>query len=245
MIRPIAGQQLVGNNMKKYLLLASLALSAIIPTAAAIAADLDLPPPPPPVEHLRPATYDWSGFYAGAWLGTACIDGTLTDNVTAGTPTYLNAGCGYKGGVLAGYNHQIDNIVFGIEGDWGMSNDIVYNNDLTADFRFKLDNIATLRGRVGYAFDDTMIYLAAGGAYVQGEYNYIVGPTGPNGTKADQFGWTAGMGMEHAFTDQVRFRLEETYTSLGDGHYAGTCTCDLTNHWGKEWETKAALIWAF
>ena len=36
MIRPIAGQQLVGNNMKKYLLLASLALSAIIPTAAAI-----------------------------------------------------------------------------------------------------------------------------------------------------------------------------------------------------------------
>ncbi|MDE2447227.1 MAG: outer membrane beta-barrel protein, partial [Alphaproteobacteria bacterium] len=149
--------------MKKFLLLSSLALSAIIPTAAAIAADLDLPPPPPPVEQLRPATYDWTGFYAGGWVGTACIDGTLTDVTNA--KTYLNAGCGYKGGIMAGYNHQIDNIVFGVEGDWGMSNDIVHNIDPTADFRFKLDSIATIRGRLGYAMDDTLFYITAGGAY--------------------------------------------------------------------------------
>ena len=241
MITPIAGQQLVGNKMKKYLLLASLALSAIIPTAAAIAADLDLPPPPPPVEHLRPATYDWSGFYAGAWVGTACIDGTLTDNTAA--ITYLNAGCGYKGGVLAGYNHQIDNVVFGVEADWGMTTDIVHNIDPTADFRFKLDNLATLRGRLGYAIDDTLLYVTAGGAYAQGEYNGIVWPA-PSGLKQDQFGWVAGLGVEHAFNDSLRFRLESLYTKLGDAAYTSAC-CNITNHWGNEWETKAALIWAF
>ena len=248
MFHPIAGQQLVGTTMKKYLLLVTIALSAIIPTATAIAADLDLPPPPPPVEQLRPATYDWSGFYAGGWVGTACIDGTVLENLTgppATSVTYLNAGCGFKGGIVGGYNHQIDNIVFGLEGDWGMSDDIVHNTQAGADFRFKLDSIATLRARLGYAFDDTMFYIAGGGAYAQGEYNFITGPAGPNGIKADQFGWTAGLGVEHAFTDQLRFRLEETYTSLGDGHYTGTCGCDLTNHWGKEWETKAALVWAF
>jgi outer membrane immunogenic protein len=237
----IAGQQLVGKNMKKFLLLASLALSAIIPGAAALAADLD--PPPPPVEHLRPATYDWSGFYAGGWVGTACINGTVTDNGTLGTPTYLNAGCGYKGGVLAGYNHQIDDIVFGIEADWGMSNDIVHNIDPTADFRFKLDSIATIRGRLGYAFDDTLLYLTAGGAYARGEFNGIISGT-PNNLQQDQFGWVAGLGAEHAFTDSIRFRLESVYTKLGDADYTSLC-CNITNHWGDEWETKAALIWAF
>ena len=241
MFHPIAGQQLVGKIMKKYLVLLSLALSAIIPGAAALAADLDLPPPPPPVEQLRPATYDWSGFYAGGWVGTACINGTVTDNTAA--VTYLNAGCGYKGGILAGYNHQIDDIVFGIEADWGMSNDIVHNIDPTADFRFKLDNIATIRGRLGYAFDDTLLYVTAGGAYAQGEYNGIISGT-PNNLKQNQFGWVAGLGVEHAFTDSIRFRLESVYTKLGDATYSSGC-CNITNHWGDEWETKAALIWAF
>ena len=241
MFCPIAGQQLVGKIMKKYLLLAFLAVSAIIPGAAALAADLD--PPPPPVEHLRPATYDWSGFYAGGWVGTACINGTVTDNGTLGTPTYLNAGCGYKGGVLAGYNHQIDDIVFGVEADWGMSNDIVHNIDPTADFRFKLDSIATIRGRLGYAFDDTLLYLTAGGAYARGEFNGIISGT-PNNLQQDQFGWVAGLGVEHAFTDSIRFRLESVYTKLGDADYTSLC-CSITNHWGDEWETKAALIWAF
>ena len=241
----------MGNIMKKYLFLAAIALSAIIPAASAIAADLDLPPPPPPVEHLRPATYDWTGAYVGVWGGTACIDGTLTDTQTPPPPgiptttTYLNAGCGLKGGAMVGYNHQIDDIVFGIEGDWGMSNDIVHNIDPTADFRFKMDSIATLRGRVGFAFDDTLLFVTAGAAYVQGEYNGIVWPS-PSGLTQGQYGWVAGLGMEHAFTDNLRLRLDYMYTQMADGHYTdGTCGCDLTNHWGAEYEARAGLIWAF
>ena len=226
--------------MKKYLIAASIVLSTLVPAANAIAADLL--PPPPPVEHLRPSNYDWSGFYAGGWVGTACIDGTVTDNTAV--VTYLNAGCGYKGGVVAGWNHQIDNIVFGVEGDWGMSNQIARNPDPTADFSFTLDSIATLRGRVGYAWDDTMLFVTAGGAYAHGDINGIISTT-PNHITADQFGWTAGFGVEHAMTDSLRIRLDTLYTSLADAKYSGTCACNVTDHWGNEWETRLGVVWAF
>ncbi len=231
--------------MKKHLLLASFALSAFLPVASALAADMDQPlppPPPPPVTELRAATYDWSGAYVGGWVGNACIDGTLRDN-TAGV-NYLNAGCGFKGGVLAGYNHQIEDIVFGVEGDWGMSNKIVHNIDPTADFSYQLNSIATLRGRVGYAFDDTLLFATAGGAWAQGDVNGIVSGT-PNHIKGNHFGWTIGGGVEHAVTDHLRVKLDYLYTHLNDVHYDGTCACDVNVNWGGEHEVRLGAIWAF
>jgi outer membrane immunogenic protein len=227
--------------MKKLLLITAVLASFIQPGSIALGADLD--PPPPPVDHLRPATYDWSGGYVGGWVGTACIDGTLADN-TAGI-TFENAGCGFKGGVLAGYNHQMDNIVFGIEGDWGMSNSIVTNNETFADYTFGLDSIATLRGRVGYAMDDTMFFLTAGGAWARGDLNSTTG--GPaDHLKSDHFGWTIGGGIEHAVTDQLRVKLDYLYTILGDGHYGSPCaSCDVDIHWGTEQEVRLGMIWAF
>jgi outer membrane immunogenic protein len=226
--------------MKKHLFLLAFAVSALLPAATALAADLD--PPPPPMEQLRPATYDWSGAYVGGWVGSACIDGTLIDNTSGGVP-YLNAGCGFKGGVLAGYNHQIDNVVLGVEGDWGMSNNIVENNDPTADFSFRLKNIATLRARVGYAFDDTLLFATAGGAWAEGDVDGIVSAT-PNHLTSSSFGWTVGAGMEQAVADSVRLRLDYMYTHLADANYAAAC-CNVDIKWGDEHEVRAALIWAF
>lgn len=231
--------------MKLHLLLASLALSAFLPVASSLAADMDepLPPPPPPVTELRSATYDWSGAYIGGWVGNACIDGILHDNTTS--TNYLNAGCGFKGGVLVGYNHQIDDIVFGAEADWGMSNKIVHNIDPTADFSFQLNSIATFRGRVGYAFDDTMLFLTGGGAYAQGEINGIVSAT-PNALKGGHYGWTIGAGMEHAVTDSFRLKLDYLYTRMNTVHYTGGCgACDVDVEWGGEHEVRLGAIWAF
>ena len=236
----------MGKHMKKYLLLASLALSAIIPGAAALAADMDLPPPPPPVEHLRPATYDWTGTYVGAWAGLTCLNGrgSLVDNTTPSGP-WDNGGCGFKGGGLAGYNFQMDDIVFGAEADLGTTTDIVRNTTAGADFSFKMNYLATLRGRVGWALDDTLLYLTAGGAYAQGELNGISVAT-PSNLKADQFGWTAGFGMEHALTDNFRIRMEYLYTQFPTTKYTNcAATCDVDWNWGGEHEAKLAAIWAF
>jgi outer membrane immunogenic protein len=227
--------------MKKLLLIATVLAAFVQPGSIATAADLD--PPPPPVDHLRPATYDWSGGYVGGWIGTACIDGTLTDNSVP--QTFENAGCGFKGGVMAGYNHQMDNIVFGVEADWGMSNAIVTNNEAGADYTFALDSIATLRGRLGYAMDDTMFFVTAGGAWARGDVNSTTGGAADH-LKSDHYGWTIGGGIEHAVTDQFRLKLDYLYTILGDGHYGTPCgTCDVDVHWGTEQEVRLGFIYAF
>jgi outer membrane immunogenic protein len=239
--------------MKKHLFLLALAAATLIPASSSLAADMDqpLPPPPPPVEELRPASYDWSGAYAGVWGGSACIDGHLHDNtqaaVVGGTLPFdfKNAGCGFKGGVVGGYNHQIDDAVFGVEADWGMSNAIVTNNDPGAGYTFTLDSIATLRGRVGFALDDTLLFLTAGGAWARGDLNSTTGGVADH-LKHDHFGWTVGAGMEHAVTDQLRIRFDYLYTQLADGNYGTPCaTCNVDIAWGHEHEARVALMWAF
>jgi outer membrane immunogenic protein len=225
--------------MKQFFVRLAFSVAALLPASSVLAADLDIPPPP--VEELRPATYDWSGAYVGVWAGAACIDGTITDN-TAGVE-YLNAGCGGKGGLLAGYNYQIDSLVLGIEGDWGKSGTIVENNDPTADFSYKLDSIATLRARVGYAIDDTLIFVTGGGAWAKGNLDGIVSAT-PNNLTASHTGWTIGGGVEQAVTDNFHLKLDYLYTKLGKGSYSSAC-CDVTGNWGSEHEIRVGAIWAF
>ena len=224
--------------MKQFLFRLAFSVAALLPASSVLAADLDIPPP---VEDLRPATYDWSGGYVGVWGGVACIDGTMIDNT--GGFTYLNAGCGGKGGVLAGYNYQMDSLVIGVEGDWGKSGKIAENNDPTADFSYALKDIATLRARVGYAIDDTLLFATAGGAWARGDLDGIISAT-PDHLIADHFGWTIGGGIEQAVTDSFRLKLDYLYTSLNDGDYSDAC-CDVTGHWGGEHEFRVGAIWAF
>jgi outer membrane immunogenic protein len=226
--------------MKKYLL-ASAVLASALNFGTAIAADLE--PPPPPVDDLRGATYDWTGAYAGVWAGGVCIDGTLTDN--GGTPpgTFENSGCGWKGGVVAGYNHQIEDIVLGIEGDWGMSTRIATNEEPGVDFEYGFDHIATLRARLGVAFDATLLYVTAGGAFATGDLNGIISNV-PDHLNSDHWGWTAGVGMEHAVTENFRLRLDYLYTDLGKADYQDTC-CDTSVDLKGEHEFRIGGVWAF
>ncbi len=231
--------------MKKHLISLFVAASAMVSVSSAIAADLDTMPPPP-VANLRPAAYDWSGFYVGAWAGLSCLDGrgSLTD-IGGATGPWANGGCGVKGGGLGGYNFQMDSIVFGAEADLGTTGDIVRNTEAGADFRFNMNYLATARGRLGWALDDTLLYVTAGGAYAQGELNGIIAAT-PSHLKADQFGWTVGAGVEHAMSDRFRIRMEYDYTQFPTTNYHDCATaCNVDWNWGGEHEVKAALIWAF
>ena len=218
----------------------SVAILALMPVAQVMAADV----PQPPVVQLRPAQYDWTGVYAGGWVGLACLDGRggLHDN-SPPAADWSNGGCGFKGGALMGYNYQIDQFVLGAEADLGTSTDLVRNTLPGADFRFNMNYLATLRGRAGWAMDDTLFYLTAGGAYAQGELNGIVFGK-PNHLKADQFGWTVGAGMEHAVSDHFRLRMEYLYTQFANTKYQDAC-CNIDWNWGGEHEVKAAAIWAF
>jgi outer membrane immunogenic protein len=238
----------VGRHMHKFFLRFALLSAAVIPAASALAADLDVmpPPPPPPVEELRPATYDWSGAYVGAWVGATCIDGFLHDNsvVAPANGDWEMDGCGGKGGVMAGYLHQFDNFVVGAEVDWGMSGEVAKNETPSADFAFKMNHLVTGRARAGYAFDDTLLYATGGMAWTQGELYGINGYSDPDHIKVGHYGWVIGGGMEHALTDQFRLRLEYTYTRFkGENYNEGCCDVDVDSF--GDHEIKIGGIWAF
>lgn len=229
--------------MKKHLFLLAFAAASLMPAATVLAADLD--PPPPPVEQLRPASYDWTGGYVGGWIGATCIDGTLTDN---GGPTdWEMSGCGYKGGLTAGYNHQMDSIVFGLEADWGMSGIIATNESPSADFSFSHNQIATARARLGFALDDTLIFATAGGAWAQGDLDGIISAD-PDHIKANHYGWTIGGGIEHAVTDSVRIKLDYLFTRFkGANYYSTSCTttCDVDVNSYDDHEVRFGINYAF
>jgi outer membrane immunogenic protein len=233
--------------MNKFFLRLALASVAILPAASAMAADLDVMPPPPPVEELRPATYDWTGAYVGAWVGETCIEGTLIEHAAGGDVLWENSGCGHKGGVMAGYNHQFDNFVLGLEADWGMTGSIAENTEAGGDFAFKMDHLVTGRVRAGYAWDDTLFYYTGGLAWAKGDLDGIIAAD-PNHIKGSHFGVSMGGGVEHAFTDQLRLRLEYIYTKFGkDNYYSTSCaaTCDVDIPKFDDHEIKVGLIWAF
>ena len=215
--------------MHKLLLVSALASAAILSTVPALSADLDvMPPPPPPVEELRPATYDWSGVYVGALVGNSCIQGVLNETVGAPAVTteFEMSGCGWKGGALVGYNYQMDNVVFGVEADWSRTNKGVAKNEQPgADFQFGLNHEVTMRARVGYAADDTLFFLTGGGAWAQGNLDSTTG-VGPDNITGKHWGWTIGGGVEHAFTDAFRMKLDYLYTRYNGADYSDAC-CNI------------------
>jgi outer membrane immunogenic protein len=241
MFNPIRSLTVLGKNMHKLFLRLALVTAAFIPAASALAADLDVMPPPPPVEDLRTATYDWTGGYAGVLVGSACEDGEFTYSATGGR--FLNAGCGWKAGALAGYNLQMDDIVWGVEANWETTSNLTRNNQVGADFKHRMPMIGRLNGRVGYAMDDTLLFMTAGGAYAQGLLYDNVSTTNTK-LKANHWGWSIGAGIEHAVTDQFRVRLDYLYTQFDNASYQTAC-CTIDGGPEDEQEVRFAAIWAF
>jgi outer membrane immunogenic protein len=91
--------------------------------------------------------------------------------------------------------------------------------------------LATLRGRVGWAFDRTLVYGTAGGA--AGELRSITAiPAGTTMTTVTYGTWTAGAGIEYAITDNLSARAEYLYldkNNIGTG-FIGPPATTITSH---------------
>jgi opacity protein-like surface antigen len=89
--------------------LATAAFFLLSMVASANAADMAVKVPPPPP---MPTPYNWEGLYVGANFGGAWTQGHLNvpgDNFYAGLTEFI-------AGVQAGYNVQLNHLLFGIEG---------------------------------------------------------------------------------------------------------------------------------
>lgn len=208
--------------MKK-VLLASVGLLAL-GIASASAADLGRRmPTQAPV--YAPPPYNWTGFYVGINGGGAFGHSSLSN--VFGTQGF-NVDGGLVGGTL-GYNYQVGQAVFGVEGDIDWA-DISGNSSTGVcagvTCSTKNDWLGTVRGRLGYAFDRFMPYVTGGGAFG----NIKTSITGFPGQDTSKAGWTVGGGLEAAINGPWTAKIEYLYVDLGrDTCGAANCGVSTTN----------------
>lgn len=201
--------------MKRYALAAAAGLITVaFPLAAVAPANAaDLPPRPIyKAPAYVPAYFSWTGFYAGVNAGYGWA--RMSDTGGAGVNPK-----GFIGGAQIGYNWQMSNFVLGVEADFqGSAQKESFSGATifgvaTADFRVRY--FGTVRGRVGVAFDRTLIYATGGYAYQNvGLDLTVAGVTASdNSTKG---GYAIGGGFEYAFAGPWSGRLEYLYMDTGN-----------------------------
>ena len=233
--------------MIKKLLLASAATALL--TGAASAADLPRRAAPPPVFTPVPV-FTWTGAYFGINAGYAFdASSDSNNNSTFAVPApYAAAGTtatfgnrsqdGFTGGGQIGYNYQFtpgSGVVIGIEADaqyldFGRSRNNAITSAAVAPGYYvtdprglsSLDYFGTVRGRLGYAFDRTLVYGTGGFAYGSGSSDRSFGGYVTN----DNFrtGYAVGGGIEYALptdsflnffhSNAVTLKVEGLYVNL-------------------------------
>jgi outer membrane immunogenic protein len=241
--------------MIKFFLRLAFVTVAFLSATSVFAADLDVPPP---IDDLRPATFDWTGPYIGIFGAAVAVDGTFDATCTSGgvpcvppaIPTFTDmehSGIGYAAGILGGINYQVDDFVFGFEGDWAFGGTVATNDEATVDTDLSFNNIATLRARAGWAMDSTLLYITGGLAVVDMEFGAVMST--PESDSEWVFGWTAGGGLEHAFSQNFRGRIEYLYVGLPDTDFSMTdgaaTTLDATQSFSDIHMVRAGLTYNF
>jgi outer membrane immunogenic protein len=175
--------------MKK-ILLSTVALIGLTVTAAAA----DLPSRKAPAMMAPVPVFTWTGFYAGVNAGYGWGN---DDNRGFAVVNRGGNDGGFVGGAQLGYNYQMGMFVLGAETDLQYAD--LGNNFTSNGVRYGSDNefFGTTRVRAGVAFDRFMVYATGGVAY--GDSN---------------FGWTAGGGVEYAFTDNLTAKIEGLYVNI-------------------------------
>jgi outer membrane protein OmpA-like peptidoglycan-associated protein len=197
-----------------------------------------------------PPTTNWAGPYVGLSLGG---EWTRLGNSVSVAPTAAGAVAGspgvagstvsrnihdttITGGGQAGYNWQLNNWVFGVEGDFrggGPSGSTtlggVPNAPFAAgdSFRASSDWNASARGRIGYAFDRALLYATGGVAFADAsmQANFVPVTAGavnfPGSRASDStvlIGPTVGGGVEYAVSPNISVGAEYRYTDYGHDH---------------------------
>ena len=197
--------------------------AGILVTAGALpafAADMTVVEPPveTPITEVA-GVYDWGGFYVGVNTGYAFTGVDYSDGTTS-IDRDLN---GFALGAYAGYNIFNDGWVYGVEAD--VKHD--FNDERFATGAGTIDTETTwggsVRARLGYAIDRTLIYGTGGYAFTHAKLENVT--TGASDGET-LHGWTIGAGVEHAFTDTVAGRIEYRYSDYSKSNVFGLAGVD-------------------
>jgi outer membrane immunogenic protein len=166
-------------------------------------------------------TAPWSGVHASLIGGYSQIgvDGNQDDSPVQYPDDGVSAGMAV--GVGLGYQHDLGDIVLGVDGDISAltnSEQLTMKDTVEADY----DWFATARATAGFDLGGTLIYGTGGLAVLGADYS------GGGDTQQQEFyGWTAGAGIEHMASDLVSVKLEGLYADFGSEQF-GLSDTDTT-----------------
>ncbi|HVH80703.1 MAG TPA: OmpA family protein [Stellaceae bacterium] len=203
----------------------------------------------PAVAQAPPGTVNWGGPYVGLNLGgdwgqlpgSVSVAPTAAGAVpgsaaVAGTTRHLygSTNAAVTGGAQGGYDYQIDNFLLGVEGDFrggGLDTTTrVPGTGLTnfpggSSFKASSDWNASIRGRLGYAWNQWLFYGTGGIAFADASLKTrFASSTAPDGTalpgsssskSTTLMGPTYGGGVEYAFMPNISVGAEYRYTDYG------------------------------
>jgi outer membrane immunogenic protein len=206
----------------KNLLAAGVSALALLSVAPAFAADL-----PARMVTKAPAyvqVYNWTGFYVGVHAGYGWAD---TDFLGSSNQD------GFFGGAQIGYNWQApgSNWVFGLELDSAWAS-LEGDTSVVAGLgtvSSEVDYLGSFRGRIGYSWDRTLLYVTGGLGWAHNEVSTSLAGSASN----THFGYTLGAGVEYAFSGPWSVKAEYLYYGLGGESYgaaAGLNDVDLNIH---------------
>jgi outer membrane immunogenic protein len=217
--------------MKRILMASAVALTAA--GGQALAADLPPPMAPPPRAPAAyiPAVpyYNWTGFYIGGNLGAGFGKASYSD--TFGNSFSSSTNTSFVGGGQVGVNYEFGGgVVIGAEAmfDWAPNSGNTVNvsapgGGAIGSGTFNNRWLTTATGKLGYAWDRVMLYGKGGWAWVgTNNSNFStagggsLAMSGPGNTN----GWTAGLGVEWAFSGNWSARAEYDYIGLTNQNYS-------------------------
>jgi outer membrane immunogenic protein len=192
--------------------------------------------------------FTWTGIYVGGQIGYGWGSGNLNytfadpfDNAFGTTGLGSSPG-GVIGGAHVGYNYQINQFVFGLEGTvdgTSVSNTVqavfpIAFGGSTLSAHTSSDIQGSIRGRAGIAWERALIYATGGVAFggfntkysLLGNANGFIGESAPGAADGPLFfgsnsfsntrvGWTVGGGIDYAVTNNWSLFAEYRYTNFG------------------------------
>jgi outer membrane immunogenic protein len=214
---------------------AFLLVALTLPLSAALAADLSGPSAVPSFEQVIPAsTHDWTGAYVGAHVGGAWgdVDQRQTNGgMDEGPFSYSPDGIVFGG--TAGYNFQFGNVVLGVEADLGYmdlnGSGTIPSSNPSAHQDLSLDGglYGDVTARAGLAFNKVLVYGKGGFAFYDGGALQQTTNPGYTADGTSTFtGWTAGGGIEYAWTDNISLKIEYQHFDFGSQGGSQTSVSD-------------------
>jgi len=183
---------------------------------------------------------NWNGPYIGASLGYADVHDKgerplfpeWTNDITPESNTL---------DFYAGYNWKIaSKVVLSLEASYSDRGNLtaynsLKNNGVYDDYyglTTKVSNVISVQARLGRLFnnDQSLAYLLLGRTKADVERVWLDDPDSPSLERFTdtQSGWTAGLGLEHALTENLSLKVEAKYSDYGREEM----DVDL---WGEKW----------